>query len=285
MFVVSLIFVLISRGWLINADISADTTTQQVTTDPSTAYSVTPTTSTANSTYITNGSTTRETTTIPVETTKESSPPTTEKTGTISITANIDESMTSSIPITISETTVNAATNDKPNLSEITQSISPTKENSPSNAGPIAGAVVGVFVLLAVIGIAFYFFYKRQKTNEPAEKRKVEKAPVPNGTFNGTYEEVVLDNRKPVILPNNEYAIIDDDGFLPAEDVAGFSVDNEQSKGEDMFYAELDKNKIPDDSNYQQLNLQPVHNQADEADELSSPEDKEASYAWANINI
>nr|XP_039266281.1 uncharacterized protein LOC120341787 [Styela clava] len=51
-----------------------------------------------------------------------------------------------------------------------------------------------------------------------------------------------------------------------------------------MFYAELDKNKIPDDSNYQQLNLQPVHNQADEADEPSSPEDKEASYAVLNKN-
>nr|XP_039266282.1 uncharacterized protein LOC120341788 [Styela clava] len=53
-----------------------DTTTQQVTTDISTAYS---TTSATTSTYITTDeSTTRETTTIPVETTNESLPPTTE---------------------------------------------------------------------------------------------------------------------------------------------------------------------------------------------------------------
>ncbi|XP_039266280.2 uncharacterized protein LOC120341785 isoform X2 [Styela clava] len=174
-----------------------------------------------------------------------------------------------------------SATND---LGKTTQTIPSTMGNSPNNAGPIAGAVVGVFVLIAVIGIVFYFFYKRQKTNKPADKRHVEKAPVPNGNFNDPYEEVVLDNRRPVVLTNNEYASIDDNGYVPAGDVAGFSVDNEQSKDEDMFYAELDKNKIPDDSNYQQLNLQPVHNQADEADEPSSPEDKEASYAVLNQN-
>nr|XP_039266280.1 uncharacterized protein LOC120341785 [Styela clava] len=174
-----------------------------------------------------------------------------------------------------------SATND---LGKTTQTIPSTMGNSPNNAGPIAGAVVGVFVLIAIIGVIFYFFYKRQKTNKPTDKGNVEKAPVPNGTFNGTYEEVVLDNRKPVILPNNEYASIDGDGYVLAGDVAGFPVDNEQSKGEDMFYAELDKNKIPDESNYQQLNLQPVHNQADEADEPSSPGDKEASYAVLNQN-
>ncbi|XP_077966649.1 uncharacterized protein LOC144420837 [Styela clava] len=74
---------------------------------------------------------------------------------------DVNETTRSSITIT----TVNAETS-KTNLSETTQKIKSTTENLPNNTGLIAGAAVGVVVLIAIIGIVFYF-HKRSPKNVP----------------------------------------------------------------------------------------------------------------------